>query len=81
MPTLMFKVLVPAMMPMPPAGVQPDANQVYMGSAMMPNGMFTPAFGNAVVTGGAKVGDTWYGCTYFAPPYVIPGFGQVQQLP
>jgi hypothetical protein len=72
-----FTVTVPAMSPQPPGGPVPDPVPVHMGSA--PNDMmFTPAFGAAIVTGGSKVGKKWINCTYTAPPYVIPGRGEVE---
>ena len=77
MPNLVFKVLVPAMMPHPPQGVVPDHMPRYDGTTL-PSGDAPITFGAAVVTGGTRVGSKWMGCTYIRPPYVIPGFGEIE---
>jgi hypothetical protein len=77
--TAKFTVTQPACQPSPPGGPVPDATPVYMGTA--PNDMmFISAFGPAIVTGGAKIGNKWVGCSYTAPPYVIPGRGDVELI-
>ena len=35
-------------------------------------------YGPAIVTPGQQIGNRWYGCTYFRPPYVIPGLGEIE---
>ncbi len=80
MPMLRFKVLFPAMMP--PVGPQPpmpDPMPMYAGGISNGN-QYMPAFGNAVVTGGAKYGNKWLGCMYICPPFVIPGVGEVEEV-
>jgi hypothetical protein len=67
------------MQPLGPAGVQPDYQPTYDG-ALMPNNTLPVSFSGAVVTGGQKVGKRWLGCTYIRPPFVIPGFGEVEEM-
>lgn len=72
-----FTVRAPAMMP--PQGPQapvPDPNPGYSAVGMANLG-YPPNIGMATVAGGHQVGQTWYGCTYTAGPYVIPGLGDV----
>ena len=79
MGTLVFKVMVPAMMPGAHTGPKPDAMKMYVGGTPMPNGHLPPQIGGALVIGGTKVGDKWMGCTYTKPPFVIPGFGEIEE--
>lgn len=80
MPQLIFRVLSPAMQPpMGSSPPMPDPTPMY-GGGMANGSTFMPPFGNALVTGGAKVGNKWLGCTYMCPPYTIPGLGEVEQL-
>ena len=73
-----FTVTTPASQP-GPAGPVPDATGVYQGSA--PNDMmYAPNFGPAQVVGGSRVGKKWIGCSYTAPPYVVPGRGDVELI-
>jgi len=80
MPRLMFNVLHPAMQPlmgsMPP---MPDSQLVYSGSSAGTDAL-PPTIGGAIVMGGSRVGDKWFGCTYIKPPFVIPGFGTIEML-
>lgn len=65
---------------MPPQGNMPpmsDPNPGYSTVGMVNVG-YPPNIGMATVTGGHRVGETWYGCTYTAGPYLIPGLGDVK---
>tara|TARA_R110002167_G_scaffold8756_5_gene40039 strand:- start:166 stop:381 length:216 start_codon:yes stop_codon:yes gene_type:complete len=65
---------------MPPNGASapvPDNKPGYSAVSMANNG-YPPNIGGATVSGGRQIGDTWYGCTYVAGPYVIPGLGDVK---
>lgn len=77
MPRVFFKVLVPAMMPSV-TGPVPDPKPRYDGGMTLPNGDKPVNIGQAVITGGTKVGNKWMGCTYINPPFTIPGFGEVE---
>jgi len=78
MPRLTFKVVVPAMMPTH-TGITPDPMPRYDGGVSLPSGGIPVNFGQAIVTGGTKVGKKWMGCTYIKPPFTIPGFGEIEE--
>jgi hypothetical protein len=77
---LLFVVKMPAQMPQAQGGAIPHSNPVHLGFSVN-EFVFAPVFGEAVVSGGSKVGDKWLGCTYTAGPYSIPGFGDVVPVP
>ena len=72
-----FTVKSPAQKPSPPGPPVPDSSAVYQGTSVN-DMMFSPKFGPATVSGGTRVGNKWVGCTYVAPPFVIPGNGDVE---
>ncbi len=75
---LVFKVMVPAMMPGQLGAPMPDPMPSYMG-APSPTGHLPPFIGGAIIVGGTKIGNKWMGCTYTKPPFAIPGFGEVEE--
>lgn len=77
---LLFVVRTPARMPQAQGEPIPHSNPVHLGVSVN-DSVFAPVFGEAVVSGGSKVGDKWLGCTYTAGPYSIPGFGDVVPAP
>ena len=81
MQRLKFTVQAPAMMPPPgPGAPVPDNIPVYFGPmSAVPLRPGVPVnIANATVILGTTVGNQYYGCTYTAPPFVIPGVGVME---
>ena len=77
---LVFNVMVPAMMAGPRGEAIPDKRPNYVGSMVVTDGAKVVNIANARVTLGTKIGNKWMGCTYVAPPYVVNGFGVLEEV-
>lgn len=57
---------------------QLDPVPVYVGEPGSTVNVGVVTFGAAVVTPGTRVPGGWQACSYFRPPFVLPGVGLIE---